>query len=228
MRNMPIFAMSKNHSGTKPHHSGIFCAHTYKLSFKYKDITAPCRDVEIPSEFRYDKLRQHVVQFFLLSKFIIVMKELIPNQKGMTSLEIAEVTGKRHDAILRDIRNLLKQGVAAHNFVETSYTDKSNRQSPCFNLTPKGCLILASGYDAVLRERIIDRLETLELGKPKVPNLSPKHCNSQPTKPSKSSNSKEQSSRKMQKLPNSSPKPILRTASCNPKIVYPLVKWRIS
>ncbi len=34
-------------------------------------------------------------------------------------------------------RNLLKQGVAAHNFVETSYTDKSNRQSPCFNLTPK-------------------------------------------------------------------------------------------
>lgn len=95
--------------------------------------------------------------------------ELIPNLKGMTSLEIAEVTGKRHDAILRDIRNLLKQGVAAHNFVETSYTDKSNRQSPCFNLTPKGCLILASGYDAVLRERIIDRLETLELGKPKVP-----------------------------------------------------------
>lgn len=41
--------------------------------------------------------------------------ELIPNLKGMTSLEIAEVTGKRHDAILRDIRNLLKQGVAAHN-----------------------------------------------------------------------------------------------------------------
>ena len=46
--------------------------------------------------------------------------ELIPNLKGMTSLEIAEVTGKRHDAILLDIRNLLKQGVAAHNFVETS------------------------------------------------------------------------------------------------------------
>lgn len=31
-----------------------------------------------------------------------------------------------------------------------------------FNLTPKGCLILASGYDAVLRERIINRLEYLE------------------------------------------------------------------
>lgn len=35
----------------------------------------------------------------------------------MSSLQIAELTGKRHDAILRDIKNLLSQGVAAHNFV---------------------------------------------------------------------------------------------------------------
>jgi phage antirepressor YoqD-like protein len=28
-----------------------------------------------------------------------------------------------------------------------------------FNLTPKGCLILASGYDVILREKIIDKLE---------------------------------------------------------------------
>lgn len=92
--------------------------------------------------------------------------ELIPNQKGMTSLEIAEITGKRHDAILRDIRNLLKQGVSHHNFVETSYKQSQPRggykELPCFNLTPKGCLILASGYDAVLREKIINRLEYLE------------------------------------------------------------------
>lgn len=37
---------------------------------------------------------------------------------------IAEVTGKRHDAILRDVRILLEQGVAAHNFVETLYEYK--------------------------------------------------------------------------------------------------------
>lgn len=94
------------------------------------------------------------------------MEDLIPNLKGMTSLEIAEVTGKRHDAVLRDIRNLLKQGVSHHNFVETSYKQPQPRggykELPCFNLTPKGCLILASGYDAVLRERIINRLEYLE------------------------------------------------------------------
>lgn len=99
------------------------------------------------------------------------MNELNISKNGMTSLEISEITGKRHDAILRDIKNLLKQGIAAHNFVETSYTDKSNRKSPCFNLTPKGCLILASGYNALLREKIINRLEILETNKTNSINL---------------------------------------------------------
>ena len=90
------------------------------------------------------------------------MTDLIIKKETMTSLEIAEVTGKRHDSILRDIRNILSQGVDAHNFVETSYTDKSNRQQKCYTLTKKGCLILASGYDVILREKIINRWEELE------------------------------------------------------------------
>ena len=80
----------------------------------------------------------------------------------MTSLEIAEVTGKQHAHVMRDIRNLLSQGVAESNFGLGSYTDANGQERPLFNLTPKGCLILASGYDAVLREKIIDRLEYLE------------------------------------------------------------------
>lgn len=35
----------------------------------------------------------------------------IIKKETMTSLEIAEVTGKRHDSILRDIRNIISQGV---------------------------------------------------------------------------------------------------------------------
>lgn len=93
------------------------------------------------------------------------MTELLQVKETMSSLEIAELTGKRHDVILRDIRNLLNQGVAAHNFVETSYKDKSNRNSPCYSLSKKGCLILASGYNAKLREKIIDRWEELENAK---------------------------------------------------------------
>lgn len=87
------------------------------------------------------------------------MATLIHDTDRMSSLEISELTGKRHDAILRDIRNLLKQGVNAHNFVEVEYTDKKGEKRPC--------LILASGYDAVLREKIIDRWEQLELEKRK-------------------------------------------------------------
>ena len=86
----------------------------------------------------------------------------IIKKETMTSLEIAEVTGKRHDSVLRDIRNIISQGVESHNFVETSYTDKANRQQKCYMLTKKGCLILASGYDALLREKIINRWEELE------------------------------------------------------------------
>lgn len=87
---------------------------------------------------------------------------------AMTSLEVAEITGKQHSHVMRDIRNLLKQGVHESNFGLTFRINKLNngaeRKDPYYNLTPKGCLILASGYNAVLREKIINRLEEWETG----------------------------------------------------------------
>ena len=91
---------------------------------------------------------------------------LLNGKEVMTSLQIAEITGKRHDHVMRDIRTLLEQGVSAPNFGEGSYMDANQQARPCFNLTKKGCLILASGYDALLREKIINRWEELELNKP--------------------------------------------------------------
>lgn len=78
---------------------------------------------------------------------------------GMTSLQIAEVTGKNHKDVLRDIRNLIERGASERNFAPGDYKDKNNQARPMYSLTPKGCLILASGYDVVLREKIIDKLE---------------------------------------------------------------------
>ena len=84
----------------------------------------------------------------------------------MTSLEIAEVTGKQHAHIMRDIRKLLEQGVSESNFGLTSYRQAQpnggSKDVPMYQLTKKGCLILASGYDALLREKIINRWEELE------------------------------------------------------------------
>lgn len=80
----------------------------------------------------------------------------------MTSLEIAEITGKKHAHVMRDIRSLIEQGVNESNFRLVNYKDKKGELRPMFELTPKGCLILASGYDALLREKIINKLEELE------------------------------------------------------------------
>lgn len=89
-------------------------------------------------------------------------------EKYLTSLEIAEITGKQHSHVMRDIRGLLSQGVSESNFGLSSrkqpQPNGGYKDIPCFNLTPKGCLILASGYDALLREKIINRLEVYEKG----------------------------------------------------------------
>lgn len=89
------------------------------------------------------------------------MNELI-KVETMTSVQIAEVTGKRHSHVMRDIRALLEQGVNESNFGLVEYKDAKGENRPMYQLTKKGCLILASGYDAVLREKIINRWEELE------------------------------------------------------------------
>ena len=83
----------------------------------------------------------------------------------MSSLEIAEVTGKEHKNVMRDIQNILSQGVDKLNFERISYKDSMNRVRDAYQLTYKGVLILASGYNPVLREKIINRWEELETGK---------------------------------------------------------------
>lgn len=96
------------------------------------------------------------------------MNELNFNKQTMSSLEIAELTGKQHAHVLRDIRSLLEQGVSESNFGLSSYKQPQPKGGykdvACYELTKKGCLILASGYDALLREKIIDRWEALETG----------------------------------------------------------------
>ena len=97
------------------------------------------------------------------------MTELLQVRETMSSLEIAQLTGKQHAHVMRDIRTLLEQGVHESNFglmfKITKLGNGAERKDPYYELTKKGCLILASGYDAKLRERIIDRWEELETEK---------------------------------------------------------------
>lgn len=97
------------------------------------------------------------------------MTELLTIKETMSSLEIASITGKQHAHVMRDIRSLLEQGVHESNFGLMYRINKlgngAERKDPYYELTKKGCLILASGYDAKLREKIIDRWEELETEK---------------------------------------------------------------
>nr|DAF67975.1 MAG TPA: regulatory protein [Bacteriophage sp.] len=60
------------------------------------------------------------------------MNEIIisSNDGRMSSLGIANLTGKEHKNVMSDIRNLLDQGVAALNFEHTPYVhpQQSNYQ----------------------------------------------------------------------------------------------------
>lgn len=97
---------------------------------------------------------------------IIKVGATINAKEYMTSMEVAEITGKEHKHVMRDIRVLLEQGVHESNFGLTfiirTLPNNAQRKDPCYNITKKGCLILASGYNALLREKIIDRWEELE------------------------------------------------------------------
>ena len=64
------------------------------------------------------------------------MAELLQVKDTMRSLDIAELTGKRHADVMRDIRNLLEQGVNERNFALVDYADKKGEKRPCYNLTP--------------------------------------------------------------------------------------------
>ena len=69
-------------------------------------------------------------------------------QKYLDSREVAEMVGKEHNKLLRDIRVYITQLNASkvgHTdfFTESQYTDKSNRQKPCYLVTKNGCEFIA-------------------------------------------------------------------------------------
>lgn len=82
----------------------------------------------------------------------------------MSSREIAELTGKRHDHVMRDTRKMLVElhGEEALPKFGGSYTGQDNTARPCFHLPKRESLILVSGYDLTMRAKIIDRWQVLE------------------------------------------------------------------
>ncbi|WP_332060813.1 phage regulatory protein/antirepressor Ant [Bartonella sp. CB74] len=106
----------------------------------------------------------------------------------MSSREIAELCGKQHKHVMRDIKQMLEElnvpKFGAVDFSEpkfglanfsSSYIDEQGKTRPCYNLPKRECLILVSGYSTTLRAKIIDRWQELEkqIAAPQIDYSSP-------------------------------------------------------
>ncbi len=65
------------------------------------------------------------------------------------SREVAEMLGKEHPKLLRDIKVYMEYLEKSNFglcdfFIESSYTDSNNRQRPCYLLTKQGCEMVAN------------------------------------------------------------------------------------
>jgi Rha family phage regulatory protein len=99
------------------------------------------------------------------------MNALVHNMGGdgslptMTTREIAELTGKRHDNVMRDARKMLvelhgEEGLL--KFEDTLSDPQNGQEYPIFRLPKRETLILVSGYNLKMRAAIIDRWQELE------------------------------------------------------------------
>ena len=75
----------------------------------------------------------------------------------MTSIEIAEVTGKQHKNVMQAIRNMEPawEKVNGGNFSRVEYKDAKGEMRPCFELTKTECLYIATKFNDEARAKLV-------------------------------------------------------------------------
>ena len=90
---------------------------------------------------------------------------LVQNADGvwcMSSLASAELTGKRHDNVLVDIRAMFEElEINAPEFSGTQIYGNNNTRE-VFNLPKHECMVLVTGYSVKLRSEVLKRWQLLE------------------------------------------------------------------
>ena len=82
----------------------------------------------------------------------------------MTSLEIAELTGKQHKNVMQAIRNMEPawEKVNGLKFQLVEYRDAKGELRPCYQLTKTECLYIATKFNDEARAKLVLRWEELE------------------------------------------------------------------
>lgn len=94
----------------------------------------------------------------------------------MSSREIAELTGKEHKNVIRDIRAMLADLGDGSNLSHVEETKDSRGYTAEISLPKDLTLTLVAGYNVKLRKRIIDRwleLEARQAATPAIPQTLP-------------------------------------------------------
>lgn len=91
----------------------------------------------------------------------------------MTSLQIAEITGKPHADVMKAIRKMEPawSKINEGNFSLVDYQDKKGETRPCYSLNKEECLYIATKFNDEARAKLIKRWKELEEEhqKPSVP-----------------------------------------------------------
>ena len=89
---------------------------------------------------------------------------LATEAERMTSLEIAQVTGKMHKDVMKAIRNMEPawEKVNGRNFALVGYTDAKGEHRPCYSLTKMECLYIATKFNDEARAKLVIRWQQLE------------------------------------------------------------------
>ena len=98
----------------------------------------------------------------------------IIKKETMTSLEIAEVTGRNHKDVMRSIREMEEAWVKVNGrkFALVEYKDAKGEMRPCYSLSKTECLYIATKFNDEARAKLIlrwEELETKEVSLIKVP-----------------------------------------------------------
>lgn len=102
------------------------------------------------------------------------MTDLIIKKETMTSLEIAEVTGRNHKDVMRSIREMEEAWVKVNGrkFALVEYKDAKGEMRPCYSLNKTECLYIATKFNDEARAKLVlrwEELETKERNKYQVP-----------------------------------------------------------
>ena len=97
----------------------------------------------------------------------------IVDGERMTSLQIAEITGKPHADVMKAIRKMEPawSKINEGNFSLVEYKDKKGETRPCYSLNKEECLYIATKFNDEARAKLIRRWKELEEQhqKPSVP-----------------------------------------------------------